>query len=124
MMVLRRERFTLQGVRIGDPDVAFVITSLSPEQATPRELARMVREHWSIENRLHYVRDVTYREDGSRVRAGSGPRVMASMRNLAITIHRLHGEQNIASANRRCCQNSTRAFARLCGRSQKPSCAA
>jgi predicted transposase YbfD/YdcC len=116
MITITRERFTLQGEPIGEPDVAFAITNLSRQEAGPRELARMLRGHWRIENSLHYVRDVTFGEDASRIRTGSGPRVMASFRNIAIAIHRLHGETNIASATRRCCQSSRRGFARLCGR--------
>jgi hypothetical protein len=116
MMMVIRERSTLAGKVIGDPDVAFAITSLSRQQAKPRDLARMLRGHWCIENNLHYVRDVTYGEDGSRIRTGSGPRVMASLRNIAIGIHRLNGETNMRHATRACCQNSRRGFTLLCGR--------
>ena len=118
MMMVIRERSTLDGKDIGDgdADVAFAITSLSRQQAKPRDLARMLRGHWCIENNLHYVRDVTYGEDGSRVRTGSGPRVMASLRNIAIGIHRLNGETNMRHATRSCCQNSRRGFTLLCGR--------
>jgi len=56
--------------------------------------------HWQIENRLHWARDVTYDEDRSQVRTGSAPRVMASLRNLAISALRLNGHTNIASATR------------------------
>ncbi|MBM3496411.1 MAG: ISAs1 family transposase, partial [Armatimonadetes bacterium] len=111
-----RERADFHGKQLNDPEVAYVITSLSPKQASPRVLAGMLRGHWCIENNLHYVRDETFGEDRSRVRTGSGPRVMASMRNLAIAIHRLHGQKNIASATRRCCRVSSRAFACLCAR--------
>ena len=111
-----RERSTLRGDKIGEPDVVFAITSLSRKEASPRNVASMLRGHWSIENGLHYVRDVTYGEDLSRIRSGAGPRVMASLRNLAIAIHRLNGEENIASAARSCCRKSARAFARLCAK--------
>jgi len=116
MMLVVRQRATLRGAPLGEPEVVFAITSLSRKQASPRLLAKTIRGHWCIENSLHHVRDVTFDEDRSRVRTGSGPRVMASLRNLAIAIHRLNGEKNIASAARRCCQNSTRSFARLCAR--------
>lgn len=119
MIMIIRERTTLQREAIGEPEVVYAITSLPREQATPRQLARLLRDHWHIENRLHYVRDVTYREDLSRVRTGSGPRVMASLRNIAISIHRLYGETNIAQATRACCQKSRRAFTRLCGRKRE-----
>ena len=55
---------------------------------------------WEIENRLHWVRDVTYQEDKSLVRTGNAPRVMASLRSLAISLLRLDGHANIAAANR------------------------
>jgi predicted transposase YbfD/YdcC len=116
MMMVIRERSALDGTAIGKPEVAFAITSLSRDQAKPRDLARMLRGHWCIENSLHYVRDVTYGEDLSRVRAGSGPRVMASLRNIAIGIHHLNGKTNIRHATRDCCQNSRRGFGLLCGR--------
>ena len=52
------------------------------------------------DNRLHWVRDVTYDEDRSQVRTGNAPRVMATMRNTAISLLRLDGWTNIASATR------------------------
>lgn len=60
----------------------------------------MARGQWSIEDRLHWVRDVTYDEDRSQARTGNGPRVMASLRNLAITATRLTGVTNIAASIR------------------------
>ena len=81
-------------------EVAYAITSLAAEQATPTQLATWVRGHWRIENRLHWVRDVTFDEDRSQIRSGSGPRVMASLRNLVISILRLNGTTNIAQALR------------------------
>lgn len=76
------------------------ITSLTPEKAGPERLLQINREHWCIENRLHYVRDVAYDEDRCRIRTKSGPRVMASLRNLAIGILRLRKHANISKANR------------------------
>ena len=63
---------------------ALCITSLSAREAAPARLAAYARRHWSIENKIHYVRDVTFREDASRVRTASRPRIMATRRNLAI----------------------------------------
>jgi hypothetical protein len=57
---------------------------------------------------LHHVRDTTYAEDASQVRTGTAPRVMASLRNLAIAILRLHGAGNIAAALRRNARDATR----------------
>ena len=81
-------------------EIAHCITSLTAEQASPEELAGYIRGHWQIENRLHGVRDLTYDEDRSQARTGAGPRVMASLRNLAISALRLNGHTNIAAALR------------------------
>ncbi len=79
---------------------ALGITSLTPRRGGPAAIARHVRGHWGIENKLHYVRDVTFSEDGSRVRTGNAPHVMASLRNLAIAALRADGWTNIASGLR------------------------
>jgi len=79
-------------------EVVYLITS--DRSASPDTLAAWVRQHWHIENKLHWVRDVTYQEDKSLVRTGNAPRVMASLRSLAISILRLDGHVNIAAANR------------------------
>jgi predicted transposase YbfD/YdcC len=79
-------------------EVVYLITSV--HDADPATLAAWVRSHWEIENRLHWVRDVTYLEDKSLVRTGNAPRVMASLRNLAVSLLRLDGHDNIAAANR------------------------
>ena len=79
-------------------EVVYLITS--DRDADPATLAAWVRSHWEIENRLHWVRDVTYQEDKSLVRTGNAPRVMASLRSLVISLLRLDGHINIAAANR------------------------
>ena len=70
--VLRIER-TITNKSTGriTTDVAYAITSLSPERATPPQLLRAWREHWHIENKLHWVRDVTFDEDRSTASDGS-----------------------------------------------------
>jgi len=70
--------------------VIYLITSLSPQKASPQRLLALNRGHWEIENRLHWVRDVVFGEDLSQIRTGAGPRVMATLRNLAISLIRLH----------------------------------
>lgn len=79
---------------------AYGLTSQTPERATPAQLLGGVRAHWAIENRSHYVRDVTFDEDRSQVRTGNGPRMMAALRNFAISLLRLLGHTNIAKASR------------------------
>ena len=68
-------------------ETVYVITSLSAREAGPAHIAAYVRGHWAIENKVHWVRDVTFGEDASKVRAGSRPRVLATLRNLAIGPH-------------------------------------
>lgn len=65
-------------------EVHFGLTSLSAEKADAATLLGLVRTHWCIENELHYVRDVTLREDACRVRKGSAPQVLAALRNAVI----------------------------------------
>jgi hypothetical protein len=81
-------------------ETVYAITDLAPHQARPEELAAWIRGHWQIENGLHWVRDVTFAEDLSQVRTGNGPQVMASLRNLVISLHPLAGAANIAAATR------------------------
>ena len=85
----------------------FVITSLPADRVSPEQLADYIRGHWGIENLLHWVRDVTFDEDRSQVRTGNAAHVMASLRNLAISIHRLTGASNIAKALRNAMRNRT-----------------
>ncbi|MFE9882274.1 ISAs1 family transposase [Streptomyces sp. NPDC005784] len=78
----------------------YLITSLPPGTATGTQLASWIRGHWGIENLLHHVRDRTFREDDSKVRSAQLPRTMASLRNLAIGLHRQDGQKSIAAALR------------------------
>jgi predicted transposase YbfD/YdcC len=94
-------------------EVVYGVTSLTSEQAGPRELLDLVRGHWSIENRSHWVRDVTFDEDRSQVRTGNIPHVMAALRNTAIGLMRRAGESNIAAACRRFAAKPREALALL-----------
>ncbi|MER7728155.1 hypothetical protein [Streptomyces sp. NPDC096323] len=73
------------------------ITDLAAEQADATEIAGRARNHWGIENKIHHVRDTTYAEDASRVRTGTAPHAMASLRSLAIGALRLASQTNIAA---------------------------
>lgn len=79
--------------------VRYVLTSCG-SRLGPHALLRAVRGHWRIENRLHYVRDVTMGEDASQVRTGSAPEVMAALRNAVLGILRADGWENIAAGLR------------------------
>lgn len=89
---LRKNKDTIETV--------YGITSLSPAYASPERILALNRGQWSIENKLHWVRDVTFDEDRSQIRTGIGPRVMASLRNLVISIFRKCGATNIAKTLR------------------------
>lgn len=91
-------------------EVVYLITSLAHHDAPPTVLAAWVKGHWCIENRLHWVRDVTFDEDRSQVRTGAGPHVMASLRNTAIGLLRLAGWNNIAAALRHHARNPEQAI--------------
>jgi predicted transposase YbfD/YdcC len=92
---------------------AYAVTSLPPSRATPAQLLTLWREHWAIENKLHYVRDVTFDEDRSGVRAGRVPQAMAALRNAAIGLARLSGQTNIAAACRHFAAQPAHALAAL-----------
>jgi predicted transposase YbfD/YdcC len=81
-------------------ETVYAVTDLTADHARPDQLATWLRGHWCIEVRLHWVRDVTFGEDLSQIRTGNGPQVMATLRNLAINLHRLAGATNIAKALR------------------------
>jgi predicted transposase YbfD/YdcC len=82
-------------------EVVCGVTSLAPERADATRLLALVRGHWHIENKSHWVRDVTFDEDRSQVRCGSIPQVMAGLRNTVIGLMRGAGYTNIAAACRR-----------------------
>lgn len=100
--VLKMERkITTKRTGVVRQEEAYAITSLDERRASAEELMKLWREHWHIENKLHYVRDVTFKEDQSQVRRGKIPQVMAALRNVAISLMRVEGATNIAAACRR-----------------------
>lgn len=94
-------------------EVVYLITSADARAASPATLAAWVQGHWGIENRLHWVRDVTFDEDRSQVRTGAAPQVMATLRNLDISLLRLAGWTNIAHALRHHAADNHRPLALL-----------
>lgn len=111
LQIVRRRRTTTIG-KVSLERV-YAVTSLAAEQADAAEIARRVRQHWGIENKIHYVRDVTYGEDTSRVRTDTAPRAMATLRNLAIGALRLTGHTNIAAGLRHHARDTTRPLTAL-----------
>ncbi len=98
IQIVRRRK--LPGKKKWSPETLYAIISLAATQASPAGLAAIIRGHWVIEDRLHWVRDMDYDEDCFQVRTASGPRIMAALRNLAVTILRLAGHASIAAALR------------------------
>jgi predicted transposase YbfD/YdcC len=98
IQIVRRRK--LPGKKKWSRETAYAITSLAATQASPAELAAIIRGHWMIEDRLHWIRDMDFDEDRSQVRTARGPRVMATLRNLALTLLRLAGHASIAAALR------------------------
>lgn len=96
---LRRDIGGLDGQRTSK-QIIHGIVSLTAEQASPHHLNHYARGHWTVENRLHWTRDVTFHEDDSQLRTGTAPRNMAAFRNLALNTFRLAGRVNIAHARR------------------------
>lgn len=83
-------RITRERIKGGKKTIetVYAITSLSTKRAKPKQLLALSRAHWGIENCLHYVRDVTCREDQARAHAGATPQVLAAFRNTALTLIR------------------------------------
>jgi predicted transposase YbfD/YdcC len=90
----------------------YAITSLTHAQAGPARLADLIRGHWAIEA-LHHIRDTTFAEDGSQVRTGAAPSVMAALRNLVIGVLSRAGPVNVAAALRRHARNPRRPLTTL-----------
>ena len=96
-------------------ETVYGITSISAARGNPQCLLGLNRGHWCIENRLHWVRDVTFDEDRSRVRRGKGAQLMASLRNLALSLLRMAGTRYIPSALRHCSRQDDSLVFRLIG---------
>ena len=82
-------------------EVIYGITSLTPAQASPQRLLELIRDHWAIENRLHYRRDVTLKEDACQVRKGKAPRVLSILNSFLLALLDWLGVTNVASYMRR-----------------------
>lgn len=96
-------------------ETVFGITSLKPEQADAGRLLKLVRQHWGIENRVFYVRDMSFGEDACRARTGSGPHVLSCLRNAAINLLSRAGIKNKAAALRRHAAHPVEALALVMG---------
>lgn len=106
---IRRSTYTTCGTWIRK-EHAWVITSGEPPKITANTAHDHTRGHWRIENKSHYPRDVTWREDAQQIYTGSGPQVLATLRNLALGLFRLNGINKIKEATERIARDRNRAL--------------
>ncbi|HEX5406598.1 MAG TPA: ISAs1 family transposase [Pseudonocardiaceae bacterium] len=106
---IRRDRFDQAGHWLSK-EIVHGVTSLPGEQAAPEDLARLIREHWTVENKSHWVRDVVYREDHQHAYVSTGAQVMATLRNLALGLLRLAGTTEITRTVQRIAADGRRIF--------------
>jgi hypothetical protein len=98
--VERRRASRRHGQWHHEVEITYAITSRGPDRADARALLGYLRGHRGIENKVHWVRDVTFDGDRSQTRTGAAPQVMAACRNLALALLRRAGHPNIAAALR------------------------
>ena len=110
---IERIRQDLNGNLLSEETV-YGITSHTNKETGAERLLEIARGHWSIENKVHYVRDVTFNEDSSRIRTGNGAHAMAIMKNFAINILRASGVKNISSAIQDCAYDTKKIFKLFC----------
>jgi predicted transposase YbfD/YdcC len=94
-------------------EVAYALTSVPRSLADPMQLLHWWRGQWLIENRLHWVRDVVLGEDGCRIRVGTAPQAMSSLRNAVLNLLRTSGFAKIAATLRQNAYRVDLLFARL-----------
>lgn len=100
--VFRLERTTIRKAGAAPTtEVVYGLTSLRREQAGARRLLELNRGHWTIENRLHWVRDREFGEDASQTATGEIARVLAAVRTTVISLLRATGQKSISAARRR-----------------------
>ena len=110
--VARIERIREIGGKVST-EIAYIVTSLTAAEAGPERLLDLTRTHWAIENRLHYVRDVSFNEDRCRVR--SGARALAAIRNLVLYLIRSAG-MSVPEARENYREDRDRVIALVTGR--------
>jgi predicted transposase YbfD/YdcC len=98
IFLLERYRYDKTG-KMTSAAAVLGVTSCDAAELPPADLAAAIRGHWGIEV-LHWLRDMTFKEDSSTLRKGPAPRILATLRNLAISLLRLFGYDNIAAARR------------------------
>jgi predicted transposase YbfD/YdcC len=95
---LHRRRVSKRTVAVLTEETAHAVTSLSPEQAAPRQVLTLWRRHWRVENQVYRVRDVVFGEDASTTYTGPAPQAAAALRNLALSLLRAWHRPDITAA--------------------------
>ena len=109
---IRRRTYDLDGQKTRQ-EYAFIITSLSTKDAAAADLHDLVRNHWGIENKSHYVRDTVWHEDTQHINNGTAPHAKATLTNTANSLLRLHGHTDIKRTTEWISRNPLRALALL-----------
>lgn len=110
--VCRLTRTTWRGATCS-VEVQYAVTSAPRSEANAAQLLQWWRGHWRIENRLHWIRDVVWGEDGCRIRTGNRPQVMSCLRNAVLTLLRTRGFTQITATLRDNAYRVDHLFARL-----------
>ncbi len=103
-------------------EIAYGITSQTPQQADAEHLLKVNRGHWCIENSCHYILDWNYDEDRCRIRTGHGPENITRLRRFAVGVIKSKGVRSVAQKMRELTRNVRLVFDYL--RMTKNSCAA
>ena len=104
---LRRHIVRVRTGAVLREETVYGVTSLDATRGTPEQLLALVRGQWTIENKSHWVRDVTFDEDRCQVRTPNIPQVLATLRNLVVGLLRHRGERTVADARRTCSADPT-----------------
>ena len=91
--------------------VVYGIPRLPPDVALPKRLLSLHRNHWAIENKLHYSRDVTFHEDAYQLSIGTAAQAIAILNNLVLRLLPLRGFTTCPDARRRFCALPAEALA-------------
>jgi predicted transposase YbfD/YdcC len=108
---IRRDTYDITGTALAK-EIVHGITSLDAKRGTPSVLAHITRGQWGIES-VHWLRDTAWREDQNTGYAGNGPQVMASLRNIAVSLLHLAGITEIIRTLQAICRDRTRMLAYL-----------
>lgn len=93
--LIRVERYVCSKIRQSH-ETAYYISDIVSDRA--KYFARHIRDHWGIENRLHWMKDVIMKEDASKIKKGAAPENFSIMRNIVCNIFRARGFDSVKYA--------------------------